>query len=68
MFDKILIADRGEIAVRIVRTRREPGIASVAANTDFHRMLLADEGFGTGRHDLDTIGRMTAAPGSVEAP
>src|SRR5256884_3539452 len=47
MFHKILIANRGEIALRIIRTCRELGIRSVLAHSkaDAHSlpMRLADE-------------------------
>ena len=37
MFEKILIANRGEIACRIVRTARRMGIATVAVYSDADR-------------------------------
>ena len=47
MLDKVLIANRGEVALRIQRACRELGIRTVAvhstADTSLKHVLLADE-------------------------
>lgn len=52
MFSKILVANRGEIAVRIIRACKEMGIATVAvysqADKDALHVALADESFCIG--------------------
>ena len=52
MFGKVLIANRGEICVRIVRALREMGIVSVAVYSDADRealhALIADEAYHIG--------------------
>ena len=47
MFDKILIANRGEIALRVIRAAKEMGIKTVAvhstADSDAMHVRMADE-------------------------
>ena len=52
MFERILIANRGEIALRVFRACRELGVKSVAvfseADRGAHYLDLADEKFCIG--------------------
>ena len=54
MFKKILIANRGEIAVRVIRACKEWGISTVAVHSDVDKdsmhVKLADESICIGTH------------------
>ena len=69
MFQKILIANRGEIACRVIRTARKMGIATVAVYSEADRRALharlADEAVCIGpapsRESYLSIDRIIAA-------
>ncbi|MBN1573941.1 MAG: acetyl-CoA carboxylase biotin carboxylase subunit [Deltaproteobacteria bacterium] len=56
MIEKVLVADRGEISIRIIRSLKELGIKSVAvyseADRDALNVLLADEAVCIGPADI----------------
>ncbi|MFH1679253.1 MAG: acetyl-CoA carboxylase biotin carboxylase subunit [Candidatus Eisenbacteria bacterium] len=75
MFGKVMVANRGEIAVRILRSLRELGIRSVAVFSDADREALhvahADEAYrvgpGPSSESYLHIGRVIEAAGKTGA-
>jgi len=54
MFNKILIANRGEIAVRIIRACREMGIRTVAVYSEADIPSLQMKQYASERHSHQT--------------
>ena len=69
MFSKVLVANRGEIAVRVIRALEELGVASVAVYSEVDRGALhasrADEAYLIGGYlDVDRILEVIAESGA----
>jgi acetyl-CoA/propionyl-CoA carboxylase, biotin carboxylase, biotin carboxyl carrier protein len=69
MFSKVLVANRGEIAVRVIRALEELGVASVAVYSEIDREALhparADEAYRVESYlDVDRILQVVAESGA----
>ena len=69
MIQRLLIANRGEIACRIIRTARAMGIQTVAVHSDLDRtaphVLAADEAVRVGSYlDIEAVVAATLASGA----
>ena len=65
MFKKILIANRGEIAVRVIRACKEWGISTVAVHSDVDKesmhVKLADESVWPSNTPLTSLPSLLSA-------
>ena len=73
MFKKILIANRGEIAVRVIRACKEWGILTVAVHSDVDResmhVRMADESVCIGSHQpANSYLNVPALMSAIELP
>ena len=71
-FEKLLIANRGEIACRIMRTAKRMGLRTVAVYSDADRnamhVALADESVASDRRRRGKLSRIAAIIAAARGP